>query len=114
MSLSVAPCLTGPVIPAALLNLAFCTRSVRFTDLSQKMFPRGSVDSAGGSSSPAHRPVTPVTCPLHGDTLGAAHTEPKHRQTRNVRSYSYRRAALSLGGTSSCVEKELQTLSYIL
>lgn len=53
----VAPCLTGPVIPAALSHLAFC-----ITDLSQKMFPRGSVDSAGGSSSPARGPVTPVTC----------------------------------------------------
>ena len=44
------------------------------------MFSGGSVDSAGGSTSPARRPVTPATGPQHGDTLGAAHTEPKHRQ----------------------------------
>lgn len=50
------------------------------TDLSPKMFSGGSVDSAGGSTSPARRPVTPATGPQHGDTLGAAHTEPKHRQ----------------------------------
>lgn len=76
-----AACLSGPVIPAALVHFATCTRSVILTDLSQKMFSGGSVDSAaGGSSSPAHRPVTPATCPQHCDTLGAAHTEPKERE----------------------------------
>lgn len=48
------------------------------TDLSQKMLSGSSIDSAGGSSSPAHGPVTPATCSQHGDTLGATHTEPKH------------------------------------
>ncbi len=55
------------------------------TDLSQKMFSGGSVDSAGGSPSPAHRPVTPAPCSQHGDALGAAHTEPAHRHTQHIK-----------------------------
>lgn len=86
-----AACLIGPVIPAAPVRFATRIRSVILTDLSQKMFSGGSVDSAaGGSSPPAHRPVTPAICSQHSDTLGAAHTESKERDSEilNYDSYS--------------------------